>query len=122
MKLNIIRTIAGLALPVPCAFVQGFSVGSCSYNDLCKDVLKDIMKDFLNNDYGINFFDGFNFSCPFDLEPLSIEDELEINIPDFSGTPANFLLTGDFDVTATFNDIYNRHVACFRFKFTLAKA
>ena len=40
--IDIIRTVAGLALPVRCTIVQGFSVGSCSYNDVCKDVLQGI--------------------------------------------------------------------------------
>ena len=40
--IDIIRTIAGLALPVRCVLVQGLYVGSCSYTDLCKNLINEI--------------------------------------------------------------------------------
>lgn len=41
-QIDIIRTVAGLALPVRCTIIQRFSVGSCSNNDVYKDVMQDI--------------------------------------------------------------------------------
>ena len=121
-SINIIRIVAGLALPVSCVIVQGFSVGSCSYNDVCKDVMQDIAGiTTANCPAGLVDF-GINCTCPFDIPAQSVDGKLEFDIPDLSTTIASFLASGDFDITATVNNASNQHVACLRFKLTIDKA
>ena len=120
--MNIIRTVAGLALPVRCTIVQGFSVGSCSYSDVCKDVMQDIANVTSANCPPELAEWGIDCTCPFDLPVQNVEGSLDIEISDLSTSIVSFLATGDFDVTVTVNNSANQHVACLRLKFTMQKA
>ena len=119
---NVIRIIAGLALPVRCynSIGTGSSVGSCSYNDLCKDFLQDI--------YGVNESNcipelldwGIDCSCPFNLPAQSVEGSHIFDIPKLMNIPEHWFGSGDFDVTFTVNSASNQHIACIRFKYTIS--
>ena len=119
---NVIRTVSGLALPIRCTIVQGFNFGSCTYNDLCKDVMKDIMQGYMEDAFGFMFAHASDYICPFDIQPQSVENSLDYEVPDFSTTTASFFASGDFDISVSINNASNQHVACLRFKFTMQKA
>ena len=119
--INLSRTVAGLSLPVRCTIVQGIYFGSCSFNDLCKDILKDVMQDLVVDAFGFMFAHASDFNCPFDIQPQSIENSLEYEVPDFSTSIVSFLASGDFDLTVIINNTSNQHVACLRFKYTMQK-
>ena len=125
---NVIRTVAGLALPFRCTIVSGtvanpiVSFGSCSYNDICKD--------FFQNFFGMTTEKcppeladlGIDCKCPFNILVRTFDGSLIFNIPDLSTTIYNNILNGDLDVTTTINNSENQHVACIRLKFTFQKA
>ena len=78
--MDIIRTVAGLALPVRCTIAnsggQQFPVGSCTYADACKDVMQDMAGVTAENcppelaDWGIDC------NCPFDLPVQTVDGGL----------------------------------------------
>ena len=98
-SLNIIRTVSGLALPVRCTIVQGFSMGSCTYSDLCKDFLQDVYNMNESNCPPEYEEWGIDCSCPFKIPAQSIEGSPQFEIQDLSTTIVSFLAYGDFDVT-----------------------
>ena len=119
---DIIRTVAGLALPVRCTIVQGFAVGSCSYADACKDVLQDIA-EFNSANCPPELADwGIDCSCPFDVPAQTVDSSVTADVPDFSKTILTFFANGDFDIKAVVNNAANQHLACFRFLLTIVKA
>ena len=111
--ISIIRTVAGFALPVRCTIVQGVSIGSCSYIDLCQDFMQDALGFLLDH--------GIDFNCPFDIPVKSVETSFDHEIPDLSTSIVPFLASGDFDVTITVNNSSNQHIACMRLKYTIQK-
>ena len=70
---------------------------------------------------------GIDCRCPFNIPPklLNIVKE-EMNIPDISKTSANFLASGDFNVTITARDLDNGAVVqpygCGKIAFTVKAA
>ena len=121
--LNIIRTVTGLALPVRCTVARpGINVGSCSYTDICKDVMQDIANVTSVNCPPKLAEWGIDCNCPFNLPVQKIDGSLDFQISDLSTSIVSFLVSGDFDVTATVNNAANQHVACLRLKFTMQKA
>ena len=129
-QVEYVRTIAGLALPVRCTIVQGFSMGSCSYSDFCKDIIQDQCKISPSNcppefsNYGIDC------TCPFNIPPQTVDVEFSLELPDlipdfgvlfFFGISAATSANGDFDLKINLNNSQNLHVACFRFLFTTMK-
>ena len=110
---NIIRTVAGLSLPVRCTIGFGFYFGSCSYPDLCQDFMQDVLGFLLDH--------GIDFNCPFDIPVKSVETSFDHEIPDLSTSIVPFLASGDFDVTITVNNSSNQHIACMRLKYTIQK-
>jgi hypothetical protein len=123
--------VSGLALPVRCTTIQGFTIGSCSYSDFCNDVVKDICGMTASNcppewaDYGIDC------NCPFEIPVQTVDEVFEMDVPDFNGElpfcPFTFLLgsfvaNGDFNIKITVSNSSNQHVACFRFLYTMKSA
>ena len=120
--IDIIRTVAGLALPVRCTIVQGFSVGSCSYNDVCKDVLQGIAGITAENCPPELAEWGVDCNCPLNIPAQSVDGTLSLDFPDLSTTIVSFLANGDFDIKALISGPSNSHVACLRFLLTIQKA
>lgn len=117
--LNIIRTIAGLSLPVRCTLVNGQYFGSCVYDDLCA-----FMKGYLNfdeNNCPESFIEnGFDCRCPFNLPITELNFDNVLDLPDFSTTIFSFLASGNFDVTIK-GSIGTTNVLCLNMKFTMMK-
>ena len=109
-----IRTVAGLVLPVRCSNGFGLTIGSCSYNDFCKDFLEPVN--------GLLVSWETDNSCPFDFPIKSIDRSFSFEIYDLSTTVFSFLAARVFDVTISVNTTSNQHIACFRFKYTIQKA
>ena len=65
---------------------------------------------------------GIDCNCPFNIPAQSVDDEVTVEIPDLSTTPASFLANGDFDIKAQIKGPNNEHVACLRFLLTIQKA
>jgi hypothetical protein len=65
---------------------------------------------------------GIDCSCPFNIPAQSVDDSIEVELPDLSTTIVSFLANGDFDIKATINNASNQHVACLRFLLTIQKA
>ena len=130
IQFDIVRTVAGLALPIRCTIAQGIPLGSCSYQDFCKDIVQDMCGFNASNcppelaDYGIDC------NCPFNIPVQTFDNTFEFDIKDLSidvpvPCPFFFLLinpSGDYDAKLIVNNAANQHVACFRFLFTLVKA
>ena len=123
--MNVIRTVAGLALPLRCTNMgtptNPINLYSCSYNDICKDFFQNIfgmapekcppeLADF-----------GIDCTCPFDILERSFDGIFSFNISDLSTTNYSIIANGDFDVTVAINNSANQHVACIRLKFTIKK-
>jgi hypothetical protein len=56
--IRIVRTIAGLDLPIKCWLVLGEQVGSCVYNDLCESIL--YILNLNKNNCPANFIENGN--------------------------------------------------------------
>ncbi len=121
VTVDIIRSVAGLALPVRCTIVQGIYVGSCTHYDFCSNLLQ------LN--WGFNTSNcpeelvmlGIDCDCPFNIPYQHAERQFDMEIVDLSTTVISFMANGDFDFKYNINNASNQHVACFRFLFTMAK-
>ena len=123
-QFDIIRTVAGLPLPVRCYYNSGsnFPFGSCSYADLCKDYMQDFWEiNALNCPPELADF-GIDCNCPFNIPAQTDDVSFDIDIPDISTSTYSFLASGDFDVKVVLNNAANQHIACFRFLFTMMKA
>ena len=120
--IDIIRTVAGLALPVRCVLVQGLYVGSCSYTDLCKNLINEIAGITADNCLPDLADWGIDCNCPFNIPIEIVEGSHTIEIEDLSTSIASFMANGDFDITVKVNDSSNAHVACFRFFLTVQKS
>ena len=85
-QVDVIRSVAGLALPYRCTVVNGngmgLPVGSCTYSDFCRDVVQDLCKITPTNcpeefaEYGIDC------TCPFNIPAQTIDDIYQYDIPD----------------------------------------
>jgi hypothetical protein len=107
-KLDIVRKVSGIALPVRCYLVNGNSVGSCTYPSLCK-LLQDLLPEFRPETCSPTLTPfGIDCRCPFNIptQDLKLVNEL-LNIPDASQTAASFLATGDFNITVIARDTDN---------------
>ena len=107
-QFDIIRTVAGLPLPVRCYYNSGsnFPFGSCSYADLCKDHMQDFWEiNALNCPPELADF-GIDCNCPFNIRQGILDiDNIDFELYDLSTTgPFSFLAIGDFDVTANISD------------------
>jgi hypothetical protein len=125
-----------MSLPVRCTIVQGVYVGSCTYNDFCREVVQDLCEVTPFNCPPEMAEYGFDCSCPFNVLPQTFDGAYSFEIPDFSVngidsspvcpffffTGHGFLANGDFDVKISVSDASNHHVACYRFLFTMTKA
>ena len=145
-QVDLIRTVAGLALPVRCTIAninfQALPVGSCSYQDLCKDIVQD-MCGFNAPNCPPELADwGIDCNCPFNIPIQTVDGPSTFDIPDFSSILpediyplenlcqlffipfvfGSFIAQGDFDVKISVNNAANQHVACFRFLFSMMKA
>ena len=139
IQIDLIRSVAGLALPVRCAISNtGLAVGSCSYGDFCKDIVQD-MCGFTASNCPPELADwGIDCNCPLDIPAQTVDESSTFDIPDFNivNYPLHdfcpffflplafgpFIANGDFDLKITVNNAANQHVACFRFLFTMTKA
>ena len=117
-SVQVIRTVAGLVLPITCYSAYGFFFSSCSYQDLCKDIVE------LNpsncppelQDY------GFDCNCPFNIPAQTIDPPAQtFDIPNLSTSVVSVFANGDFEFRITVNNAANQHIACFRFLYTLIK-
>lgn len=100
-ELNIVRSVSGIALPIRCYLASGLYVGSCTYNDGCKDLLQDILNITAANGNcppplaAI----GIDCSCPFNIpQNNNINLQFPSNIEDLSTSVASFLASGDFKI------------------------
>ena len=119
---NMIRTVAGLSLPVRCFVMQGISVGSCSYTDLCKDVFRDILGNTPENCPPEFEEWGIGCTCPFYLPVQTIEDNILFNTGNTDDAAISFFFgTGDYELTVTINNNRGEHVACFKFLYSIYK-
>jgi hypothetical protein len=64
---------------------------------------------------------GIDCSCPFNIPVQSVDDSIEVELPDLSTTIVSFLANGDFDIKAQISGPNNSHVACLRFLLTIQK-
>lgn len=92
-SLNIVRTVAGITLPIRCYLVQGVYVGSCTYNDMCS-LLKDLANKTPENCPPDALPYGIDCSCPFKIPAQSVDVTETVDVPDLSTTVVNFLATG----------------------------
>jgi hypothetical protein len=121
-KLNIIRTVAGLALPIRCYLALGVYVGSCDYTDLCA-IVATLLPDTFNPlscppellDYGIDC------KCPFKLRDGDIYIDQVLTLPDAAATVASFLASGDFDIKINSSDDLGAY-GCVNIKFSVKSA
>jgi hypothetical protein len=100
VTLEIIRTVSGIKLPVRCYIVNGNTVGSCTYPDLCT-FLQRILKEFQPDNCPPSLAQfGIDCKCPFDIKPqlLDIVDH-PLDLPDATQTAATFLASGNFNIT-----------------------
>ena len=121
---NMIRTVAGFALPVRCTILQGLSVGSCSYTDLCKDFFRDILGNTPENCPPEFEEWGIGCTCPFYVPVQTIEGSISFNITSITDDNWIFLNlfgSGDYDLTVTINNNRGEHVACLRFLYSIYK-
>jgi hypothetical protein len=122
VTIDMIRTVAGLALPVRCSIIYGIYYGSCSYGDLCKDIMQDKFEFSPENcPPELNEL-GIDCTCPFNIPTQTIDETFEYDIPDYCGTAVSSLVNGDFDVRVIINNALNQHTACFRFLYTMVRA
>jgi hypothetical protein len=121
-SINMVRTVAGLALGVSCTQHAFGFFGSCSYADFCKDIMQDRLEFFPENCPPELLPLGIDCNCPFNIPAQTIDETFEYDIPDYSITAASFLATGDFDVKVIINNASNQHVACLRFLYTMMRA
>ena len=71
-SIEMIRTVAGLALPVRCNLFVPDGFGSCSYPDICKQLMA--IFDFTYDNCPQELIEwGFDCNCPFDLPIQAIE-------------------------------------------------
>ena len=108
---------------IGCTIKDGLKFGSCSYNDLCKDVFQDIA-NFTSPNCPPEFVElGIDCNCPFNIPIKSFDSEFDIEDLMILGlylSPFGIQgVGGDYDVTITINNSANQHVACLRFKFTV---
>ena len=127
-SVSLVRTIAGLRLPVSCLLINGVNVGSCNYDDLCKFVqnlsynpeLKFVFTSLFET-----FFDLDETNtpiCPIKTEIQKTEFSNIIDIPDFSKTPLSLFMSGDYNMTVSIREENSdRNVGCWSFVYTMIK-
>lgn len=120
-NVDVLRTIAGLTLPIRCLVVQGVNVGSCSYADLCKNLINEVAGITAENCLPDLANWGIDCNCPFNIPIETVDGSHPIEIPDLTNTVASFMANGDFDITVKVNDSFNALVACYRFQLTVQK-
>ncbi|CAF1131861.1 unnamed protein product [Adineta steineri] len=97
--LKIVRTVAGIALPIKCYKVDGVSVGSCDYEDLCL-VLKSLLPSFKPETCPPSMLQyNINCNCPFNI-PVGQLDIIKerLELPDAHASIANFMAVGTFSI------------------------
>lgn len=119
---SIIRTIAGLALPVRCYIVDNTYVGSCSYADTCTTWLNAIGGFDPSNCPEVLVNAGIDCVCPFKVPAGNVNSVGSLNVTDLSQNKyISFFSTGDFDLKLTLNDQVG-YLGCVNLKFTMKKA
>ena len=103
--------------------MQGLSVGSCSYTDLCKDFFRDILGNTPENCPPEFEQWGIDCTCPFNLAVQTIEDNIIFLLSD----PMDSWLTilygnGDYELTVTIKNNSGEHVECFKFLYSIKPA
>ncbi|KAI3379734.1 hypothetical protein SNEBB_004387 [Seison nebaliae] len=112
LHVNVVRTIAGLSVPIGCFHIDGKPVGSCVYPDVC-DFMQRIFKLYPNNcpdnlkEYGIDC------SCPLTGSSTGVIDtqEFSTEIPKF-GKILSWLASGHYNVTAMARNEFDEEIAC----------
>ena len=109
-SVSLVRTVATLKLPVSCYLVNGIYVGSCNYDDLCsfaQALSYNPQVSFVFTSLFQSFFnvDSTNVpTCPVSTSVgPQVFDEI-IDVPDFSKTALNFLMSGDYNLTVTIRE------------------
>lgn len=94
---TIVRTVSGLNIPIRCFLVNGESVGSCVFPDLCKSIMyiTNLNKENCPANFKAN---GINCECPFNIPAklLELEDSIPTYSPAFVSNP--WILNGDFKI------------------------
>jgi hypothetical protein len=122
VTVDIIRKVAGLALPLRCTLVQGIYIGSCTQNDFCSNIFQFFWGYYPSNCPPELADLGIDCNCPFNIPVQNIEGQFVMDVIDFMQTPYAIMAVGDFDLKYNINNASNQHVACFRFLFTMSKA
>ena len=122
VTLNMTRTIAGFSLPLRCLNINGLSVGSCSYPDLCKDIFGDFFGNTPENCPPELYEWGIDCTCPFNLPVQTVDGNITFFIST-SSEPwiSDVMGVGDFELTANIRNNRGEHVACFRFLYSILK-
>jgi hypothetical protein len=117
-NVNIIRTVAGLALPIRCYFFNGDYFGSCNYNDLCRAWEHFL---FLMETPFINRSLVKNSICPFDTPAILKVTTYSYDLPNMSTSVLSFISSGDFDITLRASDSAG-FFGCIKVKLTMRPA
>jgi len=120
---NIIRTVSGLPLPIRCYLNNGNYVGSCTYDDLC-ELLNKVLNVGPANCPASLVNGGLDCKCPYTIAKDRFLDVFDgFDIPDFAGSPVDWLASGDFNVDVNVTDTTTQpRVLCMNLKFSMAKA
>ena len=125
-SVSLVRTIAGLRLPVSCLLINGVYIGSCNYDDLCKFVQtlssnSDVKLVFTS--LFQTFFDVDETNtpiCPIRTEIQTTEFSNTIDLPDFSKTALSLFMSGDYNMTVSVREENsNNNVGCWSFVYTM---
>lgn len=112
------RNILGLPLRLGCYSINGISVGSCSYADLCEFIMK-IGELNENNCPREALRYGIDCKCPFKIHKQSLHLSREIFVPDLSTSMVSMILSsGDFSIQIHSHDNIG-FIGCIDVKFSL---
>jgi hypothetical protein len=131
-QFNIVRTVAGLTIPVRCFIATGalgaHQIGSCTYNDLCKDFLQGVFYYNKDNCPDVLVAAGLDCECPFNRATGTINinklAELPFTFPNDGLNQLGYMFnSGDYDVTIKLNDGPDNslYFGCVKVGYTLKK-
>lgn len=72
-KINIVRSVSGVALPIRCYLASGVYVGSCTYDDIC-DIVATLLPNFTPEKCPASLaVYGIDCKCPFNIKAGLVE-------------------------------------------------
>ncbi|CAF0999818.1 unnamed protein product [Didymodactylos carnosus] len=122
VKLDILRIISGITLPVRCYIVDGKEVGSCKYKDLCV-TLQALFSQFNPRDCPQELFRwGIDCKCPFNIPASQRLDVHQLfSSSALSAAQTSFyrlFASGIFNIKVEISDIRGPLV-CLELRFTI---